>query len=387
MPPQPPHRFTVLDSWRGICACMVALFHFHAYNHFYNIPFFLNAGLYVDFFFVLSGFVIFINYFDRLKEGYSLATFMRLRFGRLYPLHLFTLLAFVAVELVQILIPPLAKLSQTPPLTGPGATPDYIVTNLFMLHALGFGERLSFNSPSWSISAEFWTYLIFAATILLFKNRTLWGILGLIALSLGFLMFYGEFMTTVNFGIIRCIYGFGTGALCCLVWRRTKEILPEKIKSATMWNLLEIAAVTSVLLFVSLAKETACVYAAPFVFFMTIYIFTHERGMISKLLLHRFFVLLGTLSYSIYMIHAFIAGKVFILGGRIVAKVTDIDTFMTINGKERLATNIWTGDALTLLYLAVVMAVSVLTYKYIEEPGRKYFRRTAPATKSLPASA
>ena len=194
-------------------------------------------------------------------------------------------------------------------------------------------------------------------------------------------------MTTVNFGIIRCIYGFGTGALCCLVWRRTKDLLPEKIKSVRMWSLLEIVAVISVLLFVSLAKETAWVYAAPFVFFMTIYIFTHEKGIISKLLLHRFFVLLGTLSYSIYMTHAFIAGKVFTLGGRIVAKVTDVDTFMTINGKERLATNIWMGDALTLLYLAVVIAVSILTYKYIEEPGRKYFRKTTPATKPLPASA
>ncbi len=387
MHPQNPHRFSALDSWRGICACMVALFHFHAYNHIYNIPLFLNAGLYVDFFFVLSGFVIFINYYDRLKEGYSLTTFMRLRFGRLYPLHLFILSAYVAVELAQIFIPPLANLSQNPPLTGPGATPDYILSNMLMLHALGIGERLSFNSPSWSISAEFWTYLVFALSILLLKNRALWGILGLMACSLGFLLVYGEFMTTVNFGVIRCIYGFGAGALCCLVWRRTKDALPEKLKSVDAWSILEGSAVATVLLFVSLARETIFIYAAPLVFLFTVYVFAFERGIISKLLLNRFFVLLGVLSYSIYMTHAFIAGKIFILGAKLVGKITNMETFIMINGRERLATDPWVGDALTLLYLSVVIVCSILTYKFIEEPGRKYFRRMSQSSKPVLASA
>lgn len=387
MLPQPPHRFIVLDSWRGICACMVALFHFHAYNHIYDIPLFLNAGLYVDFFFVLSGFIIFANYFERLKEGYSVGTFMLLRFGRLYPLHLFTLLAFVAVDLVQILIPPLANLSQTPPFTGPGATPDYILSNLLMLHALGIGERLSFNIPSWSISAEFWTYLVFAAAIPLFKTRALWGIAGLVALSFGFLLLHGEFMTTVNFGIVRCIYGFGIGALCFLLWEKTATRLADKISAGNTWSLLETAAVAGVLLFVSTAKETAFVYAAPLVFFAVIYIFTFEKGVISNLLLNKFFVLLGTLSYSIYMTHAFIAGKLFTLGGRVLGKVANMETFVTINGKERLATDPWLGDVITLLYLCVVIVCSALTYKFIEEPGRKYFRKLAQTEKSLLASA
>lgn len=387
MPPQAPHRFTVLDSWRGICACMVALFHFHAYNHIYNIPLFLNAGLYVDFFFVLSGFVIFINYYDRLKEGYSLTTFMRLRFGRLYPLHLFTLAAFVGIELIQIFIPPLANLSENPPLTGPGATPDYILNNLLMLHSLGIGERLSFNSPSWSISAEFWTYLVFALTVILLKTRAVWGILGLVALSLGFLLVYGEFMTTLNFGVVRCIYGFGAGALCCLVWKRTEKLLSEKLKTVETWSILEGFTVTLVLVFVSLAKETMLLYAAPLVFFATVYVFAFERGVISRLLLNRFFVILGTLSYSIYMTHAFIAGKIFTLGGKAFAKMTHMDVFTTINGRERLATDPWLGDAITLFYLAVVIACSILTYKFIEQPGRNYFRRTSNVPKPVLASA
>jgi peptidoglycan/LPS O-acetylase OafA/YrhL len=60
-------RFIALDSWRGIAACLVALFHLEAYSHLvYShlnaAPFLRNSWLFVDFFFVLSGFVIAANY-------------------------------------------------------------------------------------------------------------------------------------------------------------------------------------------------------------------------------------------------------------------------------------------------------------------------------------
>src|SRR5437762_9602227 len=80
-------RFVVLDSWRGIAACLVALFHLDAYSHLYGVPFLRNSWLFVDFFFVLSGFVIAANYQQRLLEGFGVGRFLLLRLGRLYPLH------------------------------------------------------------------------------------------------------------------------------------------------------------------------------------------------------------------------------------------------------------------------------------------------------------
>lgn len=62
-------RFDALDGWRGIAALMVSLFHFNAYHHFVASPFIRNAHLYVDFFFVLSGFVIAHAYADKLTGG------------------------------------------------------------------------------------------------------------------------------------------------------------------------------------------------------------------------------------------------------------------------------------------------------------------------------
>ncbi len=57
-----------------------------------TLPPFANISLWVDFFFVLSGFVIAHAYLDRLRTGLGLGTFMVRRFARLYPLHLFTLI-------------------------------------------------------------------------------------------------------------------------------------------------------------------------------------------------------------------------------------------------------------------------------------------------------
>ena len=67
-----PHRFEALDSWRGICALMVALLHFEAFSHLKDLPFFNDAYLFVDFFFVLSGFVIAANYRQRLANGFGI---------------------------------------------------------------------------------------------------------------------------------------------------------------------------------------------------------------------------------------------------------------------------------------------------------------------------
>ena len=78
-------HYLVLDSFWGICACLVAVSHFGANSIVAGSSLLDRGGIYVDFFFVLSGFVIFSNYRDRLRDGYSLSRFMFLRFARLYP--------------------------------------------------------------------------------------------------------------------------------------------------------------------------------------------------------------------------------------------------------------------------------------------------------------
>src|SRR5260221_7765417 len=111
-------RFVVLDSWRGIAACLVALFHFDAYSHLYGVPFLRNSWLFVAFFFVLSGFVIAANYQQRLRDGVGVGRFLFLRLRRLYPLPFAMLALFVACDLLRAVW---KMLIQGPAATNPAA--------------------------------------------------------------------------------------------------------------------------------------------------------------------------------------------------------------------------------------------------------------------------
>src|SRR6266516_6694053 len=126
-------RFVVLDSWRGIAACLVALFHLDAYSHLYDVPFLRNSWLFVDFFFVLSGFVIAANYQQRLLDGFGVGRFLLLRLGRLYPLHFAMLALFIAFELVKvpkgIVIPTLLSVNPIAPFSTLQEASNTIVAN------------------------------------------------------------------------------------------------------------------------------------------------------------------------------------------------------------------------------------------------------------------
>jgi len=92
-PVQPPSnlpgggRFVALDSLRGIAALGVAVYHLQGRGQLpvqsgsdlFALPFFANGYLFVDFFFVLSGFVIAAAYGQRLATGLSIRKYMFLR--------------------------------------------------------------------------------------------------------------------------------------------------------------------------------------------------------------------------------------------------------------------------------------------------------------------
>jgi peptidoglycan/LPS O-acetylase OafA/YrhL len=90
-------RFVVLDGMRGLAALAVITDHVPS-----EIMRALLPGRYlaVDFFFVLSGFVLAHVYSERLRQGMSLLSFMRVRLVRLYPLYLAAVLISVAMSVL-----------------------------------------------------------------------------------------------------------------------------------------------------------------------------------------------------------------------------------------------------------------------------------------------
>ena len=91
-------RFLVLDSFRGIAAICVVIFHMHIIGSITELNFFRGSSLFVEFFFVLSGFVLAHTY------GFKDVSFKRFiisRTFRLYPLHIFMFFIFVLSRIMQ----------------------------------------------------------------------------------------------------------------------------------------------------------------------------------------------------------------------------------------------------------------------------------------------
>ncbi len=372
-------RFKVLDSWRGVAALMVAAYHFEANSHLYDIAFFRNAFLFVDFFFVLSGFVIAHAYADRIGTAREGAAFMIRRFGRVYPLHFAVLAAFVGAEAFKLVLSQGFGISAGTPAFDPnGYTPlATLPGHLALTTALGLHDTLTWNGPDWSISAEYWTYLLFALVVLAAGR---WRVIAMAAVGvLAALWLITHSVhgidVTYDLGFVRCVYGFMAGQVLYAVRDNCRQLqLP--------WaSALEIAALILVIHFVSIADRGALSYGAPLVFAAATFIFSYEQGAISRALLRSFFQHLGETSYSIYMVHAFVW---FVLGMAVsvIGRALAIDPWQIVwnDGMSRRVLTLESEFLLDLIlvsYLASVLLLGTLTKRYIEDPGRRTFARLA----------
>ncbi len=372
-----PHtRFRALDGWRGVCALLVAAHHLDVPGTLYWQPLIRNAWLFVDFFFVLSGFVIAHAYGDGLAAAPQVRGFVLRRFGRLWPLHAAMLLALAALEAVHLVIAQVHPIAGEHPAFVADRSPFAILTNLFLVQALGFHPYETWNGPAWSISTEFFTYLVFAGICLLVPaRRARLAVQALIMLAgVAILARYSDYGMRETFGwpIFRCFYGFFAGTLAYALWRAGKT------PSGTA---LEFAALAAVIAFITfIPGQRALEYLAPPLFVLAVLVFAGEGGAISRLLITHPAAALGRWSYSIYMTHTLVLALLFsaVHAGQILLHrlwLRDLPDGRTIIdlGFRHYA------SALMLAYLAVVIALSALTWRLIERPGQRLFNRLAAA--------
>src|SRR6218665_3963605 len=159
-------RFQVLDSFRGLFAMAVVVYHSHALSTFTEFTFFRNAYYFVEFFFVLSGFVLYHTYAERLRDREQLRRFVITRTARLYPLHVVMLLVFIAIEGLKVAVEHRGMMFSAASFSGP-RSPQEILPNLLLVQSWWPSfNPLSFNYPAWSISVEYYLYMIFAVITL-----------------------------------------------------------------------------------------------------------------------------------------------------------------------------------------------------------------------------
>ena len=380
-------RFGVLDSWRGVAALLVALFHLNVYGALYSLDFVRNAYLFVDFFFVLSGFVITHSYADRLRTLEGIGAFAIRRFGRLWPLHAVVLLAFVIVECAKAVSAARGASFTIPPFTGANSL-DTILPSLAFAQSFGLERQLTWNPPSWSICAEFWTYLIFAAALFIattWLSRIRFATASLIALlligSVATLILFAPhgIDATYDLGLVRCLYGFLVGHLTYRIWQAISHL---KFRG----GLLEVATPVAIAVYVSAVGRTGYSLLAPLVFAVVVFVFAFEAGPISRAMSNRGNAWLGRISYSIYMWQAFIifnfVDRPVSMFERMTGRVlTTNDGASSALGNEAGKLIVLGGHfapiLVTMLYVVLVIAVASLSYYLIEMPGQELFARLA----------
>lgn len=376
----PPRHFIALDSWRGIAAVMVTFHHFTTRSMLSQSTLVVFAWLFVDFFFVLSGFVIAANYRERLAQGFAPDKFLLLRLGRLYPLHFVMLAAFVATELLLYLVSGAMSVgSGRAYFTGPTSVPG-IFTTLVLIQGLGFKDGTAWNGVAWSISTELWAYAVFALLASRFANTLNLAMGAVMMVALAVIIAGGlgpQAEPFVNFA--RCLYGFGAGVLLHAAYTRLNRDGRALTIGEGGFTALEAAAAGLAIGFVLSAGALPSHALAPLAFGPAVLVYAFDRGRISRVLQAPLFQLLGTLSYSIYMIHVFVQSRIMLPVALALQKLTGA-ALVRIEKAGDGSTYVWgasewQGVLAMILMVVVVVACSQVTYRLIEAPGRDWMRR------------
>lgn len=299
-----------LDGLRGLFSLAIVFFH-------YPIEFlpkmigqlFLvrESYIFVDFFFVLSGFVIALNYSNILTKS-QLIEFLKRRFIRLFPLLFYS----SAIFLIYMLLRDFAlsnnflnnafKYSVQTNITV--LFTDFLNTICFLNSTNILTTKNIINSPSWSISAEMISYILYGVIAYCFKKKPIIAHCIIFLGSLIFLISLGKGIgVTYNFGFVRCMMSFSAG---CLVYYISYS------KSISIKNYVEIIAscVLLMILFInhhlnvdSSIKPYFSLITMPITFSFIIFILLRTNSYLSWFIERPFNKYLGKISYSVYLNH------------------------------------------------------------------------------------
>ena len=310
-------RYIALDSWRGLAALSVVYGHQTAGR--VGASLFIAFYLAVDFFFVLSGFVLAHRYWDELVRGRKpFFGVVVARFARLYPAHVFVLFALVAAFGIEALpafragTPLLSAWGDAiPPFPG-GPGLSTFVLNLLLLQNVGLTPTgLTWNVPSWSISVEFFGSLAVLGLVAWWRTPgvrvALLAVAGAgYALVLTFKngvldATYETLWHVVNLGLVRAIAGIAAGVLCLLFVRKYLSARVPAPPVATLLELLAVAFVIALMIRPRFHDMRDIVFPCAALFLVAT--FSLERGAVSRGMRTAPVVYLGRLSYALYLVH------------------------------------------------------------------------------------
>lgn len=307
-------RIKKLDGLRGIFSCMVLLFHYpkeYIPEWLHGFFFIRESYTFVDFFFVLSGFVIAYNY-HTISNTSDLKKYLIKRWIRLYPLILysatFVLLYMLAYTHVKtLLVQGHPGLFSTEDIVFPKDTYRSFLDTLFLTNSTPIlGNSMGLPGPSWSISAECISYVLYGFLFLFLRGRTrVITSVSIILLSLVLLYLHGEYFSTGEYGFLRGITTFSCGFL---IW----EASHIHLRLPNVFEYL-IPVLITLCFFILHTFESATttflvfgMFSIPLLFSAVIFTLLKSNGAISAFLDTRPIQYLGKISYSIYLDHWYV---------------------------------------------------------------------------------
>jgi peptidoglycan/LPS O-acetylase OafA/YrhL len=329
-----------LTAIRGMAAWWVVLFHLR----FLLTPWIPPAGLAVlargnvavDLFFILSGFVMALNYGERVAGGGAPAygDFLFRRFARIYPLHLVILLGFAAYALAAVWFGTARLADQSW---------GYFLQSLFLVQNWGFASAARWNVPAWSISTEALAYLVFPLLLVLLRpaRRPLWVLaavvvlLGLSVQPFFWLLGFPFPNAVAQTGLFRCLVQFAMGMALYGLWLRLPRApwLPAAgialagllAAAFALWNVPVVSvAWAALILGLALMPETGLLEAPALVW-------------------------LGRVSYATYLVHYLL---------------------LTLFKYAFVTAGQPASPPLLALYLLAVLAASAILYHGFERPAQ-----------------
>jgi len=341
-------RILPIDGLRGIAALVVALYHYHTVTgmgKFLDLRAFKAGLLGVDLFFILSGIIITYIYEDKIVRGAtSFKSFMVARLARLYPLHFITFFIMLFLEVISFF-----WLKQGHIITDPASPTTTAFFNLTLLQNIGFYQKFAnWNDPSWSISAEiavniFWFWL--AAN----RKNTSTLYVFLIWLTLAVIPYFE--VLKPFFLLNRALAGFLVG---CLLYRHciaNGALNKIPVVSANVMAALLVIFIPVALIWPDqpLLKIDGSIFVIA-IFPLLILLALHAKTFLRSRLESRVAVVLGHISYSVYLLHW--------------PMILIILHFIGQPGSK-----FWQA-----WYLVMLLLLSYLSYRYVETPLRSKMR-------------
>ncbi|WP_081055096.1 acyltransferase family protein [Burkholderia vietnamiensis] len=333
------------EGLRGAAAFLVVIYHVKALH---GIPLIKGGYLSVDLFFVLSGYVMCVSYGDRLTSFAEFSKYMYSRLARLLPLLLFAYLAYFIVANVvdpagAVILPSSAE----------------ILATITMIFGLGLPNIHIYNFASWSISTEFYAYVVFGVLWVVVSNRCRAPISLMIALVCYVFIFYVDLVkngcgvgakacldnVASSGAMIRCLAGFFTGVA---VYHFKQGRGFSRMRMSGYGE--AVIAVASMVLIATSTKYGVLAFAAPLAFAILIGLLSADNGIVSNLLNFAVPQMLGRLSYSMYLLHM----PLLLVFEPVMGVVVNFRFFVIL-----------------VLYFIVLISISYVTNVLIEMPGRR----------------